>query len=68
MRVLSKEVNKTTKEVYCSLFADNRAEATDEAIAALFPVGYTISEASSIITADFNFAFMKSNGEWNWKQ
>ena len=67
MIVVEKQIiNKTNRSIKCDLFADEKSDVTDEAVAALFPVGYTVEQGSSVMTAGADMAFMKSDGQWNW--
>lgn len=59
-------LNPQTKEATASLFADTRAEVTEDAYIKGWVSGYSIGAGSSIITADGDFAFRKSDGTWNW--
>jgi hypothetical protein len=47
-----------------SLFADEQSDVTSEAISEA--VGMEVQPGSSVITADGDIAFMKSDGTWNW--
>ena len=46
------------------LFADAKADLTDEAVSAA--VGRKCAMGSSCLTADGEVAFLKSDGSWNW--
>ena len=48
------------------LFADTKDEVTSSAEIIGLPQGATIEMGSTVVTADADVAFMKSNGEWNW--
>ena len=48
------------------LFADTKQEVTSGAEIIGLPQGATIEMGSTVVTADADVAFMKSNGEWNW--
>ena len=48
------------------LFADTKDEVTSGAEIIGLPQGATIEMGSTVVTADADVAFMKSNGEWNW--
>lgn len=54
------------KEVLCELFADTRAEVTSDMEVVGLAKGFAFAHGSSVMTADGQVAFMKSNGEWNW--
>ena len=47
-------------------FADTKEEVTDGATFVGLPEGATIEMGSSIITANLEIAFKKSDGTWNW--
>ena len=49
-----------------SLFADNKAEVIPGAAIEGLPSNATIEMGSSVITANGELAFMKSDGTWNW--
>ena len=59
--------NSATKEAKYSFFADTKAEVTDnmEGTIGLLK-GYIIEAGSSVLTANGEFAFRKSDGTWNW--
>ena len=48
------------------LFADTKDEVTEGAEIVGFPEGATIEMGSSVVTADGDIAFRKSDGTWNW--
>lgn len=60
-------VNSDTKEAKYSFFADTKQEVTNTMTGAvgLLP-DMAIQQGSTVITADAEFAFMKSDGSWNW--
>jgi len=65
-----KNSDTNPKTYKISAFADTKAEVQS----ATFPDDYiglpadaeAIEMESDIMTADGDFAFMKSNGQWNW--
>ena len=56
------------RTVLVSIFADTKDEVattpTDDIVG--FPKGMGIEFGSSVVTADADIAFMKSDGNWNW--
>lgn len=59
-------LNPNTKEAEVSLFSDTKNEVTSQMEVPDIPEGYTIAAGSSVLTADGDMAFMKSDGNWNW--
>ena len=59
-------LNPNTKEAEVSLFSDTKNEVTSQMEVSDIPEGYTIAAGSSVLTADGDMAFMKSDGNWNW--
>lgn len=55
------------KKVTGKLFSDTKAEIQDGMEVIGLPKGYTMDFGSSVMTADAELAFMKSDGTWNWK-
>ena len=51
-------------EITC--FADAKADVTESMTIVGLPYGITPSMGSSVITADGDVAFLKSDGTWNW--
>ena len=53
-----------------ALFADTKAEVATTPLSEIvgFPKDGLIEMGSSVITASGEFAFMKSDGSWNWIQ
>lgn len=49
-----------------SAFSDTKAEVTPTAEIVGLPSNATIEQGSSLVTADGDVAFMKSDGSWNW--
>ena len=47
-------------------FADAKAEVVEGMSIVGMPYGITPSMGSSVITADGDVAFLKSDGTWNW--
>ena len=47
-------------------FADTKAEVTPDAEFVGLPEGANIEMGSSVMTANGEIAFMKSDGTWNW--
>lgn len=50
----------------CELFADSKADITPDMKVKDLPKGFKIGLGSSVMTADGEVAFMKSDGNWNW--
>ena len=48
------------------LFADTKDEVVDGAEIVGFPQGATFEIGSTVVTADADVAFRKSDGTWNW--
>lgn len=59
-------INQWSKKADCDIFADTKSEVTPSAEIVGLPNGVTIAEGSSLMTADGELAFMKSDGTWNW--
>jgi len=59
-------LNPTTMEADVSLFADTQSEVVPNVKIQGMPEGYSISAGSSVMTANGDMAFMKSDGNWNW--
>lgn len=55
-----------TNSYYIEAFADTKNEVTPDATFEGLPEGATIEMSSSLITANGEVAFMKSDGQWNW--
>lgn len=47
-------------------FADTKSEVTDDMTIVGLPYGVEPSMGSSVVTADGDIAFLKSDGTWNW--
>lgn len=58
-------LKEDTHEAKVSIFADTKAEVDTAEIEGM-PEGYNIEMGSTLMTADADVAFMKSNGSWNW--
>lgn len=55
------------KEAKYSFFADTKTEVTDDMTGAVGLLdGFSIQQGSTVITAEGDFAFRKSDGTWNW--
>lgn len=48
------------------LFADTKSEITEGMVVVGLPEGIEPAFGSSVITADGDIAFLKSDGTWNW--
>lgn len=55
------------KKVTGKLFSDTKAEIQDGMKIVGLPEGYSMDFGSSVMTADAELAFLKSDGTWNWK-
>lgn len=68
VKVTSISSNPNTHKALVSLFSDTKAEVstTEPSDIEGFPTEYTIDVGSSVMTADADVAFMKSDGSWNW--
>lgn len=53
-------------EIEVLLFADTKEEVSDDMQIDGIPKGKVISYGSSLITADGDIAFLKSDGTWNF--
>lgn len=60
------EYDSSTKTVKASLFADSKDEVVDGMSVIGLDSSYTLAAGSSCITADKEFAFLDSEGEWHW--
>lgn len=56
----------TTMKAKASLFADTKEEVVDGMEVIGLQDGYTLAAGSSCLTADKDFAFLDSEGEWHW--
>lgn len=66
MIVVQKLKNVTaTNDYLISAFADTKEEVDSGEFIGL-PANATIAIGSSVLTADGEVAFMKSDGNWNW--
>ena len=67
--VIVKEIEKTditNRKVYASLFADAKSEVSPSMEIVGMVDGYDLGVGSSVMTADGELAFLKSNNTWNW--
>ena len=55
------------KKVTAKLFCDTKSEITSGMTIVGMPEGYTLDFGSTVLTADAELAFLKSDGTWNWK-
>lgn len=65
VKVTDIRLNTVTKKATVSLFADTKSEVATATIEGLDP-SYSVDAGSSVITANGELAFMKSDGTWNW--
>lgn len=66
VKVREISTNPVKKEAVVSLFADKKSDITDNMEIEGMLDGYTIGMGSTVITAEADFAFMKSDSTWNW--
>lgn len=59
-------ITKEGNAYKASLFADSKSEVTSDMKIVGLPDGYVLAPGSSCITADKDFAFLKSDGTWVW--
>lgn len=64
LAVLDIKVMPDDEKARVQLFADAKADVTDEAINEL--VGRELEMGSSCLTSAGEVAFLKSDGNWNW--
>ena len=57
---------KRDGKITASLFADSKEDVTQGVHIIGMPTGYELEMGSSILTADGEIAFLKSDGTWNW--
>ncbi len=66
VKVTKISTNPINMEAKVSLFADRKTDVSDGMEIEGMMDGYAIGMGSTVITADAEFAFMKSDGTWNW--
>lgn len=67
IRVQSLKNTDSDKNSYLiSAFADTKNEVTSGAEFIGLPEGASIEAGSTLVTADADVAFYKSDGTWNW--
>ncbi len=59
-------VDREAKEAQVDLFADTRTEITDEMEIQGMLMGFSPGFGSSVLTANGEIGFLKSDGTWNW--
>lgn len=59
-------LDPTTMKADASWFADTKSEVQSATKFPGIPDGYSIEMGSSVMTAEGELAFMKSDGTWNW--
>jgi len=59
-------MNTGTMKIVANLYADAKEDVTDNMEVIGIPNGYTLDVESSVMTANGEVAFMKSDGTWNW--
>ena len=60
-----KNTDTNNNSFLISAFADTKEEVSSGTFIGL-PIGAEIEMGSTLITASGEFAFMKSDGTWNW--
>lgn len=66
VKVTAISTNPINMEARVSLFADGKSDVTDDMEIEGMLDGYTIGMGSTVLTADADFAFRKSDGTWKW--
>ena len=56
----------TNKDYIIQAFADEKADVSESMVIEKMPSDWNPQPGSSIITADGEVAFLKSDGTWNW--
>ena len=63
---LTKQPGDSLKQYQVQAFADTKDEVVPGAVFHNLPVDAEIQPGSTVITADGDVAFYKSDGTWNW--
>jgi len=66
VKVTAISTNPINREAKVSLFADKKSDVTDNMEIEGMMDGYTIGMGSTVLTADADFAFRRSDGTWHW--
>ena len=66
VQVTNISFNHDTKTAKVSLFADSKSDITSGMTINGVPEGYTLEMGSSALTADKDFGFLDSTGQWHW--
>ena len=68
MKVTEMKQGVLNNQVLVSVFSDTKDEVESTAVEDIvgMPSGKDIEPGSTVITADADLAFMKSDGNWNW--
>lgn len=68
IKVTKLSLNEMKQLAEVSLFSDTKDEVSTTPVQDIigFPNGYTIAQGSTVMTADAEVGFMKSDGTWNW--
>lgn len=61
-----KQPGDTSNQYQISAFADQKADVTTGMRIKNLPTDWEIQPGSTILTADGDVAFKKSNGKWHW--
>ena len=61
-----KNTDLNTNSYLISAFADTKDEVTPDAVIIGLPDNADIEPGSTLVTADGDVAFRKSDGTWNW--
>ena len=59
-------LNTVTKTAEASFFSDTKSEITALTVFPGIPEGYTVEAGSSVMTAEGELGFFKSDGTLNW--
>ena len=63
---LTKQPGDSLKQYQIQAFADTKEEVVPGAVFNHLPVDAEIQPGSTVVTADGDVAFYKSDGTWNW--
>lgn len=66
VQVTNISFNHDMKTAKVSLFADSKSDITSGMTLNGVPEGYTLEMGSSALTADKDFGFLDSTGQWHW--
>ena len=60
------KLDPQTETALVTLFSDTKGEVIPGATIEGLPDGYEVAFGSSVLTAEGEMGFMKSDGTWNW--